>query len=355
MAAPLDITREIGQLRAVPGGNWLALALQKVQDHANQAAPAPPPTAPAPAPVTLESLLPAGTTLLTVKEQQAGVKSPGPLQPLTLQGGMPVVNLGSPANINSNGGLPTQPEPANTVLAGPTSGTTNVIPTFRALVAADLPANANETATAQGSNLLFGGPGSGAAALPTFRSLVAVDLPANANQAATAQSPNLIFAGPASGAAALPAFRAAVNADLPQTISVTAFEATPPNAAGFETFCPQTGTINPRFGFLSGSGGTSFGGLGYAAQAGAYASDAAAEDLVLRSDFGAVRLLHGNGGPTGFIVDASNNVGVLSSFYLTPLTAPPTGTPAVGTIAVDCTNNKLWVYCTTGWKGVALT
>lgn len=61
-------------------------------------------------------------------------------------------------------------------------------------------------------NTVLAGPASGNPGFPTFRSLVAADLPA---AVAGAQAKNLVYAGPASGANAVPAFRGLVNADLP--------------------------------------------------------------------------------------------------------------------------------------------
>ena len=74
-------------------------------------------------------------------------------------------------------------EPANTVLAGPTSGTA-ALPAFRPLVTADVFA-ASETA-----NTVLAGPASGSPAAPTFRALTAADVPSiNATQVNGASVP----------------------------------------------------------------------------------------------------------------------------------------------------------------------
>lgn len=101
------------------------------------------------------------------------------------------------------------------------------------------------TLTNQSTNRFFAGPATGADATPTFRAIVAADLPAEALTGGTVtsvalsvpsflsvtgspittsgtlavsladQSPNLVFAGPASGGAAAPTFRSLVVADVP--------------------------------------------------------------------------------------------------------------------------------------------
>jgi hypothetical protein len=72
------------------------------------------------------------------------------------------------------------------------------------------------TKATQAANKVFSGPTTGSAAAPTFRSLVAADLPTPANEAA-----NLIYAGPGTGSAAAPTFRALVSADLPSVVVPT--------------------------------------------------------------------------------------------------------------------------------------
>jgi hypothetical protein len=68
-------------------------------------------------------------------------------------------------------------------------------------------------------NTVFAGPISGAAAVPTFRALVAGDIPdlSASYVAITAESANTVFAGPVTGSppTATPTFRALVAADIP--------------------------------------------------------------------------------------------------------------------------------------------
>jgi len=92
----------------------------------------------------------------------------------------------------------------------------------------------------QNANLVFAGPASSPAAAPTFRALVAADIPtlnqnttgtssnvtgtvavANGGTGATTTNANLVFAGPASGSAAAPTFRALVGADIPTVVNGT--------------------------------------------------------------------------------------------------------------------------------------
>lgn len=163
---------------------------------------------------------------------------------------------------------------ANLVLAGPTTGVA-ATPTFRALVAADLPAGTGTvtsvgmtgdgvifnssvtgspittsgtltpTLLTQTANRFLAGPTTGSAATPTFRALVTADLPAGVGTvtsvamtgdgvifnstvsgspitasgtlipALLTHTANTVFAGPTTGSAATPTFRALVTADLP--------------------------------------------------------------------------------------------------------------------------------------------
>ena len=97
----------------------------------------------------------------------------------------------------------------------------------------------------QTANTVFSGPTTGAAATPTFRSLVAADLPAGTGTVTSVaqtvpaefsvsgspittsgtlaiskqtQVANRVWAGPTSGADAQPAFRALVAADIPTSV-----------------------------------------------------------------------------------------------------------------------------------------
>jgi len=85
----------------------------------------------------------------------------------------------------------------------------------------------------ENANLVWAGPASGGAAVPTFRAIVAADLPAGLQLLLTAQNPNTVIAGPASGAAAIPTARQLVAADIYGLVPV-AYSATPAfNAALF--------------------------------------------------------------------------------------------------------------------------
>lgn len=177
---------------------------------------------------------------------------------------------GSPITTYGTLALSATSQAPNMVLAGPASGGA-AAPTFRALVAADLPAGmglgtvtqvglampamftvtgtpvtTTGTLTAalanQAGHAVFIGPNSGTPAAPTFRALVEQDLPASVVLAGSitvypsgifdpstgggpgdadfnldflTQSANTIFAGPASGGAVEPSFRAMVTADIP--------------------------------------------------------------------------------------------------------------------------------------------
>jgi len=163
---------------------------------------------------------------------------------------------------------------ANRVWAGPTSGGA-AAPTFRALVAADLPAGTGTvtsvalslpaiftvsgspvttagtltaTLATQVANRVWAGPTTGADAAPTFRALVAADLPAGTGTVTSValslpaiftvsgspvttagtltatlatQAANLVWAGPTTGAAAAPTFRALVAADMSASVAGT--------------------------------------------------------------------------------------------------------------------------------------
>lgn len=110
---------------------------------------------------------------------------------------------GSPITTSGTFVVSLNTETANTIFAGPTSGIA-AIPTFRALVAADLPAGTG-TVTSVGLALpvsVFTISGSPVTTSGTLTGSFAT------------QAANTIFAGPTSGAAATPAFRTLVAADF---------------------------------------------------------------------------------------------------------------------------------------------
>jgi hypothetical protein len=104
---------------------------------------------------------------------------------------------------------------ANTVLAGPGSGSA-ATPTFRALVTDDLPAGVGSVTSVALSLVL-----------PSFLSVVISGSPVTTTGTLTGtitlatQSANLVFAGPASGSAAAPTFRSLVGLDQPFWFAVT--------------------------------------------------------------------------------------------------------------------------------------
>lgn len=115
---------------------------------------------------------------------------------------------GSPITSSGTIALTWQTESANRVFAGPSSGAA-AIPTFRALVAADIPALGYVTSvalTAPTEITVGGSPitSSGTIALTW-----------------TNESANRVFAGPSSGGASTPSFRALVAADIPALPYVT--------------------------------------------------------------------------------------------------------------------------------------
>lgn len=193
----------------------------------------------------------------------ATVSAPGVVQVgsgLTITGGI----LRADIDLSNAAGY-TQP---NKVLIGPTGGSA-ALPTFRALVGADLPLasttvrgsiivgsglsissgilradiDLSSAAGQVGGNLVLAGPSSsGSSALPTFRALSSSDMPiatasargaiivgsglsitsggvlradVDLSSAAGSTSPNFALLGPASGSAALPSFRALVASDIP--------------------------------------------------------------------------------------------------------------------------------------------
>lgn len=111
---------------------------------------------------------------------------------------------GSPVTSSGNITVTLDTQTANTVWAGPNTGSP-AAPTFRALVAADLPAGTG-TVTSVGLSLpsaIFDVSGSPVTTSGTLSATL------------DNQSANTFFAGPTTGGATTPAFRALVLADLP--------------------------------------------------------------------------------------------------------------------------------------------
>lgn len=111
---------------------------------------------------------------------------------------------------------------ANTVFAGPTSGS-SAAPTFRAIVAADLgTGTANSTTYLRGDLTWATISGTGtvtsvALSLPSFITVSGSPVTTSGTLTGTLanQNANLVFAGPSSGSAAAPTFRSLVRADIP--------------------------------------------------------------------------------------------------------------------------------------------
>jgi hypothetical protein len=109
-----------------------------------------------------------------------GVTSVTASSPLASTGGTtPAISLSGVVPV-ANGGTGVATAAQNRVLATP-DGSSGA-PSFRALVAADLPtvtvAKGGTGVATASANVIFGGPPSGGAAAPSFRSLVSADMPA---------------------------------------------------------------------------------------------------------------------------------------------------------------------------------
>lgn len=159
---------------------------------------------------------------LVIGAATGGSKGPGTLNatalyvngaPVGISGGaVSSVGLGLPSSVFIVTGTPVtsagtltgslQTQTAATVWAGPTTGSA-ATPTFRALVATDIPALSYVTSVGL--------------SLPSIFTVTVSPITSSGALTATlaTQSANLIFAGPTSGSAASPTFRALVTADLP--------------------------------------------------------------------------------------------------------------------------------------------
>lgn len=115
---------------------------------------------------------------------------------------------GSPITSSGTLALSLQNQSANLVWAGPTTGS-SASPTFRALVAADIPSLPYGTGTV--TNVTFTGDGIVDSSTPSAPVLTTGTVTATA----LTQSANKILSGPTSGSAATPTFRLLVSADIP--------------------------------------------------------------------------------------------------------------------------------------------
>ncbi len=109
---------------------------------------------------------------------------------------------GSPVTTSGTITIGLSNETANTVWAGPASGLATT-PTFRSLVAADVPALSYVTSVALTAPAIFSVSGSPITSAGTLAITLATE------------TANTVWAGPASGAAVTPTFRALATADMP--------------------------------------------------------------------------------------------------------------------------------------------
>lgn len=136
---------------------------------------------------------------------------------------------GSPITSSGTFAVTLATELANSVFAGPTSGGA-ATPTFRSLVAADIPALAYVTSVALASPAEFTVSGSPVTSSGTLTLTKAT------------QSANTHWSGPVSGGAAQPTFRALVTADMPAGTGTVTSVATGTGLTG--GIITTTGTIS---------------------------------------------------------------------------------------------------------------
>jgi len=148
------------------------------------------------------------TVELDYPDQGVGTIAGGSVLSVGIAAPVQFTVAGSPVTTSGTITLAWATETANTVLAGPVSGVA-AVPTFRALVAADIPALPYVTSVA----VTMAVPGILTQAVTgspiTTNGTIAVTI------GLATQSANFVWAGPTSGSAAQPAFRALVTADLP--------------------------------------------------------------------------------------------------------------------------------------------
>jgi hypothetical protein len=117
---------------------------------------------------------------------------------------------GSPVTTSGTITIGKATETANTVWAGPTTGAA-AAPTFRALVANDLPGGVGTVSsvalTMPGEFSVSGSPITSSGTLAVTKA---------------GQNPNLFYAGPSGGGAAVPTFRAIATVDLPSNTVIGA-------------------------------------------------------------------------------------------------------------------------------------
>src|ERR1700678_471960 len=167
-----------------------------------------------------------GTTILEQDYPDIGVGfagSGGGVSSVGLSAPSQFAVSGSPVTSSGTLGFTWNTESANFVLAGPSTGAA-AAPTFRALVAADIPS------LPYVSSVGFTMSGPGIFTFATGGTPVTSSGTISETMGLATQAANLVWAGPTSGSAPQPAFRALVSADLPATVApikVENFDVTP--------------------------------------------------------------------------------------------------------------------------------
>lgn len=242
------------------------LTITKLNQSANQVWAGP--TSGGAAQPTFRSLVAADIPTLSITSMSSGAATNGQVlvangsggatwQSIAGSGTVTSVGVTVPSEFIAGGAVTTAgnvsftkaTQTANTVWAGPTTGAPGQ-PTFRNLVAADLPALAGATNIANGAagvvpQPLAGqqadflrGDGTWAAGNPGTVTSISVAMPAEFSVSPASitssgtftvskvnQSANLFYAGPGTGAAAAPAFRAIVPVDLPIMVGASGLSA----------------------------------------------------------------------------------------------------------------------------------
>lgn len=151
-----------------------------------------------------------------VRSQIVGIKGDTFLIPGATGGSVTSVDVAVPTGEFSSSGGPIMgagvitiaklPQAANKVYAGPTSGG-SAVPTFRLLVASDIPSLPYGSGTVTSITVT----------VPSFLSVAPATITTSGTFAFSlaTQAANVVFAGPTTGAAAAPTFRALVAADFP--------------------------------------------------------------------------------------------------------------------------------------------
>lgn len=203
-------------------------------------------------PRILASEIKLGTGLVEEADGALGVENDGSVTSVALTMPTAIFDVsGSPITTNGTIAVTLDNQSANLVWAGPATGSA-AAPTFRALVAADIPdlsgtyqpLDSDLTAIAALSTTSFGrgfltqadaaaartyigaGTGNGtvtsvALTMPAIFSVANSPITGSGTLAVTlaTQSANVVWAGPSSGSAAAPTFRALVDADIPSSIA----------------------------------------------------------------------------------------------------------------------------------------